>query len=137
MSSNSLSVRGLGKTFFLYEKPHHRLLQKFSKRYEPRAVSVLTDINLELEPGEIIGFIGRNGAGKTTLLKILSGITPTTCGELHTNGRIASILDLGFGLIEELSGLENIYYIASLKGYARNLVKQKLSEILEFCELGE
>lgn len=137
MSSKALVTTNLNKTYFVYNKPHHRLLQRFSNRFAPRGVTVLDDVNIDIQKGEIIGIVGRNGAGKTTLLRILSGIMQPTSGTVQTTGRVGSILDLGFGLIGELSGLDNIYFIASLKEMPRDQVNKKLQTILDFCELGD
>src|SRR5262245_29854958 len=55
----------------------------------------LKDIAFDVQPGEVIGLIGRNGAGKSTLLKILSRITPPTSGKISINGRVGSLLEVG------------------------------------------
>ena len=48
--------------------------------------NVLSDIDLELQRGKIIGLLGRNGAGKTTLLKLITGLLTPTSGEVLING---------------------------------------------------
>jgi lipopolysaccharide transport system ATP-binding protein len=72
-------------------------------------VWALQDINCSVQPGEVLGIIGRNGAGKSTLLKILSRVAAPTTGAVRIGGRVASLLEVGSGMHPELSGRENIF----------------------------
>ncbi len=93
----------------------------------------LTNINLEIKKGEILGIIGHNGAGKSTLLKILTGITPPTEGEIKINGRIASLLEVGTGFHPELTGRENIFLNGAILGMTRKEIARKFNEIVTFA----
>jgi len=92
----------------------------------------LKDINLEIQQGDRVGIIGRNGAGKSTLLKVLSRITEPTAGNIHLNGRVASLLEVGTGFHPELSGRENIYLNGAILGMGRHEIKRKFDEIVDF-----
>lgn len=92
----------------------------------------LSDINFEIEQGSAVGIIGRNGAGKSTLLKILSKITKPTTGKIYTNGRIASLLEVGTGFHPEMTGRENVYLNGAILGMTRKEITRKFDEIVAF-----
>ncbi|MBD8084297.1 ABC transporter ATP-binding protein [Chryseobacterium caseinilyticum] len=92
----------------------------------------LRDINFEIEQGDAVGIIGRNGAGKSTLLKILSKVTQPTTGKIYTNGRIASLLEVGTGFHPEMSGRENVFLNGAILGMTQKEIKRKFDEIVDF-----
>lgn len=92
----------------------------------------LSNLSFKVNPGEVIGVIGKNGAGKSTLLKILSRITPPTRGEVILRGRTASLLEIGTGFHPELTGRENIYLNGAILGMSRKEVSSKYDEIVNF-----
>ncbi len=96
-------------------------------------VWALKDISFNVAEGEVVGIIGKNGAGKSTLLKLLSRVTSPTTGEIRARGRIASLLEVGTGFHQEMTGRENIYMNGSIMGMTRAEINRKLDEIVDFA----
>jgi lipopolysaccharide transport system ATP-binding protein len=95
----------------------------------------LKDVSFDVQPGEVVGVIGRNGAGKSTLLKILSRITKPTDGRVRLRGRVGSLLEVGTGFHPELTGRENIYLSGAVLGMSRAEIRRKFDEIVAFAEV--
>jgi lipopolysaccharide transport system ATP-binding protein len=104
-------------------------------REQKKELLALSDVSFAIGRGELVGIIGRNGAGKSTLLKVLSRITYPTRGTVHVNGRVGSLLEVGTGFHEELTGRENIYLNGAILGMKKREIDRKLDEIIEFADV--
>jgi len=105
------------------------------KYRKPSKKLVLDGVDLTIEPGERIGFIGSNGAGKSTLLKVICGILEPTRGVVKVRGTIAPLIELGVGFDLENSVINNIIYYGVFLGFSRVEMKKRTQAILEFAEL--
>ena len=92
----------------------------------------LQNIDFEVKRGEALGIVGSNGSGKSTLLKIISRIVRPTSGSVRGNGKVSSLLEVGTGFNQELSGRENIYLSGYILGMSKDEVKAKFDEIVAF-----
>jgi lipopolysaccharide transport system ATP-binding protein len=100
-------------------------------------VWALDGVSFEVMPSEVVGVIGRNGAGKSTLLKILSRITEPTQGRVELYGRVGSLLEVGTGFHQELTGGENIFLSGAILGMRRAEIARKFDEIVAFAEIDQ
>ena len=92
----------------------------------------LRDVNFTVAEGEVLGIIGHNGAGKSSLLKVLSRITEPTTGSVTLHGRVSSLLEVGTGFHQDLSGRDNVYMNGTILGMTRHEVAAKFDEIVAF-----
>ena len=113
-----------------------KLIGRKPRRRQETVLWALNDVSLRIQPGEVVGLIGRNGAGKSTLLKILSRITYPTRGRIEVNGRVGSLLEVGTGFHEELTGRENIFMNGSILGMRRAEINAQMEQIVEFADVG-
>lgn len=134
----AIRAQGLGKTYQLYDKPHHRLLQAFARGRKNyfREFAALHDISFDLAKGQTLGIIGRNGAGKSTLLQIICGTLTPTAGRVQVNGRVAALLELGTGFNPDFTGRENVFINAAIFGLSQREIVERLDDIIAFADIG-
>lgn len=94
-------------------------------------------VSFELQKGEIVGIIGKNGSGKSTLLRSIAGIFQPDSGTINTYGNKVSLMAIGVGFKPDITGRENIITSGMLMGFSKEYVLEKMSEIIDFSELGE
>lgn len=114
------------------EDPNARITEQTGPGLCGERFWALQDISFEVKQGEVLGIIGRNGAGKTTLLKILSRVTTPTKGVAKIKGRVASLLEIGTGFHQELTGRENTYLNGAILGMSKTEIDRKFDEIVDF-----
>jgi lipopolysaccharide transport system ATP-binding protein len=140
MSSDfAIRAHGLGKCYQIYKQPLDRLKQSFwrARRRLYQEFWALRDISFEIKKGETVGIIGSNGAGKSTLLQLICGTLNPSVGELHLNGRVAALLELGSGFNPDFTGRENVYMNAAIMGLTRAEIDSRYDSIVAFANIGQ
>ena len=100
-------------------------------------VEAIRDITLTIQSGDRVGLIGHNGAGKSTLLRVLAGIYKPTRGAVNIEGRVGSLLDIGFGIDPEETGWQNLMFVSKMITRDAELRAALIDDVAEFTELGE
>ena len=95
----AIEVKDVVKIYKLYNKPRDRVKEAFGfgKKQQTKLHYALNGVSLKIAKGETVGIIGTNGSGKSTILKIITGVLNPTSGEVHVDGRISALLELGAG----------------------------------------
>jgi lipopolysaccharide transport system ATP-binding protein len=115
--------------------PLQRFLQSHSSRVLTEFYAV-RDISFSIHKGETVGIIGKNGSGKSTLLKMIAGTLQATRGRVEVRGRVAAMLELAAGFEPDFTGRENVFLSAAILGLSRAETEERLTEILEFADIG-
>lgn len=119
-------------------------LQKLTKRYGD--VEALRGVSLDVNQGELFGYLGPNGSGKTTTINILTGLTVPTAGAALLNGvdmatdpvnakRVNGLVPQSLNLDGELTVFENLMIHARLFGMARRDYLDRIDELLDYVEM--
>jgi lipopolysaccharide transport system ATP-binding protein len=154
MTHPSITIENLGKRYTIGHQrangdgirhalegalrdPLARLRSSREKKMQQAEFWALRNVSFQIKQGEVVGIVGRNGAGKSTLLKLLSRITVPTEGRIRIDGRIASLLEVGTGFHQELTGRENIFLNGAILGMTRAEIVRKFDEIVAFSEIEE
>ena len=122
------------------------VLNDFSKRYGNGKVYAVKDASLEVNGGEIFGFLGHNGAGKSTIIKSIVGIQPITSGHITVCGYdveyepVLAKANIGYvpdhyALYEKLTGRQYVNYIADLYGISKEERNTTIEKYVKLFEL--
>ncbi|MCM1251505.1 MAG: ABC transporter ATP-binding protein [Clostridium sp.] len=109
----------------------------FHKKQREIIFEAVKHVSFSVDEGGILGIIGRNGSGKSTLLRSIAGVFSPNAGEIDLKGHSVSLMALGVGFKNTLTGRENIMLSGMLLGFTERQIREKLDEIIAFAELGE
>lgn len=126
-------------------------IRNIQKSYDK--LKVLSDINLDVNEGEIASIVGPSGAGKTTLLQIIGTLDLPDSGTIKYNGenvfslkesRLAKFRNSNIGfifqfhqLLPEFSLIENVALPALIKGDSREIAFKRAAELIGYLHLGD
>jgi ABC-2 type transport system ATP-binding protein len=143
VGSASVQVRGLTKSF----EARRVWSEIWRHPFDTERVRALTDVSLDISPGEFFGLLGPNGAGKTTLFKILATLVTPDSGQVTVGGHdvvrnAAAVRTVMTPVIADerslrwrLSAFENVRLFAVLYGLSRDEVDRRSAEVLSFVGL--
>lgn len=137
MSEYAIEVENLSIQYKTVQKYSIKQSLLKGKRKKADTFEAVKNISFKVEKGEILGVIGKNGSGKSTLLRAIAGIFSPNSGSIDLHGNSISLLSIGVGFQQELSGRENILLSGMLLGFSEKEIQERMDEIIEFSELGE
>lgn len=110
-------------------------LTDVSKKYATNSGmrTILSGINLTINPGDHVGILGRNGAGKSTLVRLISGAEPPTTGTIERTMSVSWPLAFTGGFHGRLTGIDNLRFICRIYQVDFN---DRLAFVKDFSELG-
>jgi ABC-type polysaccharide/polyol phosphate transport system ATPase subunit len=135
-----IRAEGLGVKYSLHltrKQTVRDSIIKRVKRHGDPDFWALRDVAFHINQGESLGVVGPNGAGKSTLLQVLAGILTPSEGVVEVDGHVSSLLTLGVGFDEELSGVDNIRLAGAFMGIDHRVVEERLPAIVEYAEIGQ
>lgn len=130
-------IRDVSKIYRADGSVGQELFQKSAQDARPADNIAVAGVSLTIQHGERLGIVGRNGAGKSTLLHMIAGLSSPTTGTIEIDGKVTSVLTLGVGSREDLTGRENIYIDGEIQGKPRQEVDEVIDKIISFAELGD
>ena len=128
---NAIEIENLSVQYTVFQKTGLLALIK------AKTVEALKNLTFEVKKGEAIAIIGRNGSGKTTLLKAIGGHLRPSSGKITTIGKVYTLSGANPGLIQDMSGRENVTLMSEIYGIEREKRDEFERAVEDFCELGE
>ncbi len=137
MIENAIEVKDLSISYRTL-KPMSLRRSLFSlKKNQVEICEAVKDLSFDVEKGKIVGIVGKNGSGKSTLLRAIAGIFSANSGTINLFGHSVSLLSIGVGFQNQLSGRENIFLSGLLMGFSEKQIQEKMDEIIAFSGLGK
>lgn len=141
MSQSIIRLENVTQRFRLIHERPDTLRELFAKFLRHNAeyhdFDAVKNVSLAVSKGEVLGIIGSNGSGKSTLLKLIAGVYRPTSGQVHVEGTIAPLIELGAGFHGELTGRENVLMNGLLMGYSKREMLEREQSIIEFADIGD
>ncbi len=109
----------------------------FRKKTRNEVFEAVKNVSFVVPQGGILGIIGKNGSGKSTLLRSIAGVFSPNSGTIDLHGHSVSLMALGVGFKQQLTGRANIMLSGMLLGFTEQQIMAKMDEIIEFAELGD
>ena len=106
------------------------------RKVKQEVFQAVRNVSFEVPEGQILGITGKNGSGKSTMLRAIAGIFSADSGEIDLHGHSISLLSIGVGFKNELSGRENIILSGMLLGFSKEEIMEKMPEIIDFAGIG-
>lgn len=134
-----IELDGVSKAYKVYKNRRHRAVEMLVPGAPVLHTEfwALRDVTMQVEPGETLGIVGVNGSGKSTLLQIIAGIVRPTRGRATVRGRVSSLLELGAGFHQELTGRENVEMFGTVIGLSLDEIRRRFPDIESFAGIGE
>lgn len=136
---NVIDVKDVSIRFRLYKEQVSGIkdycIKKIQRKLQYDDFWALKNVSFQVKKGEAVALVGKNGSGKSTMLKIVAGVMHPTMGSVHTVGNMAPMIELGAGFDFDLTAKENIYLNGAILGYSKEMLRDNVSNILEFAEL--
>jgi len=98
-------------------------------------LQALEGVDVSVQPGEVVGLIGKNGGGKSTLLKIIGGLYEKDHGDIRLSGRALYLSGFSYGTNPYLTVRANMSLIGTVFGLRRKEIREKIPEIAAFAGL--
>lgn len=139
ISPGQVRLRGVSRRFRILHEKNLTLKESVVRRRRTKHTDLwaLSDVDLDIAPGDALGIVGRNGSGKSTLLKLIAGIIPPHSGTVEMGGTVAAMLELGAGFHPDFTGRENVFMNGAIHGLSDREVEERLPDIVAFSELAD
>ncbi|TIT53239.1 MAG: ABC transporter ATP-binding protein, partial [Mesorhizobium sp.] len=120
-------------------------IRNLSRTFAHGAVRAVDQIDLDVQPGEIVSILGPSGCGKTTTMRIIAGLDLPTAGEVRILGknvagkpphqRNVGLVFQSLAIFPHMSVKQNVAFGLRMQGLARNLIEAKVAKALELVQL--